>query len=81
MFEGLFPEPFNERIMRLLFHLAHWHSLAKLRLHTDSTLNILADMTTIVGAEVRHFVNHTCPAFRTLEVPREQEARLRRGVR
>ena len=40
-FEGLLSEPFNGMLLRLLYKAAEWHALAKLRLHTDSTLNRL----------------------------------------
>jgi hypothetical protein len=37
-FEGLLPEPFNGMLLRLLYKAAEWHALAKLRLHTETTL-------------------------------------------
>ncbi|KAG8958343.1 hypothetical protein FRC05_009001, partial [Tulasnella sp. 425] len=50
-FEGLFPEPIDCKIQELLFVLADWHSLAKLRLHTDSTLGQLEAATRVLGQE------------------------------
>ena len=79
VFEGLLPEPHNSSILRLLFICAHWHSLAKLRMHTDQTLKILDDATINMGAELRAFNNKTCNAFVTQELPRETAARKRRG--
>ena len=29
-FEGLLPEPFNRKLLRLLYGAAEWHALAKL---------------------------------------------------
>jgi hypothetical protein len=80
-FEGLLPEPHNEVIMTLLFRLAEWHALAKLRLHTKSTLNRLESVTTILGRELRRFSNVTCQSFSTEELPKETAARGRRQSR
>lgn len=55
VFDGLLPEPHNSSIMRLLFLCAHWHGLAKLRLHSDLTLDILDDVTTTLGEVFHHF--------------------------
>ncbi len=41
VFEGLLPDKHSDILMDLLFILAHWHALAKLRQHTELTLNIL----------------------------------------
>jgi hypothetical protein len=38
--------------MRLLFIVAHWHGLAKLRLHIDETLEILDEWTIFLGKEL-----------------------------
>jgi hypothetical protein len=81
VFEGLLPEPHNTTILRLLFTCAHWHALAKLRMHTDQTLRILDDVTTQIGAEFRKFNNETCSAFDTRELSRESEARKRRQLK
>ena len=40
-FVGLFPDEHNTSIRILLFHLAEWHALAKLQLHTDDSLDLL----------------------------------------
>lgn len=78
VFDGLFPEPYNKAILDLLFTCAHWHGLAKLRMHTDLTLNIFDEATVKLGAEFRAFVGETCPAFDTRELRREKDARRRR---
>ncbi|KAF8581348.1 hypothetical protein K439DRAFT_1647913 [Ramaria rubella] len=54
-FEGLFPEPHESIIQCLLFTCASWHSLAKLHMHTDSTLARLDSMTTLLGQAIRKF--------------------------
>ena len=66
-------------MLRLLFVLCHWHELAKLRLHTDTTLNIFETVTIDLGNLIRTFASDTCSCFATKELPREAEARRRRG--
>ena len=65
-------------MLRLLFLLSHWHGLAKLRLHTDETLNIFEKVTKDLGGCIRSFASDTCPHFATKELAREAEARRRR---
>ena len=67
--------------MRLLFVCAHWHGLAKLRLHTDHTLKIFEEVTVSLGEQFRSFVNTTCPDFDTRELQREVDARRRREIK
>lgn len=81
VFDGLLPEPHNSSILRLLFTCAHWHGLAKLRTHIDSTLRILDETTVSIGTEFRAFTAKTCAAFDTRELSREVEARKRRGLK
>ncbi|TFK50717.1 hypothetical protein OE88DRAFT_1630361 [Heliocybe sulcata] len=81
VFEGLLPEPHNKNVGNLLFALAEWHASAKLRLHTESTLQQLESSTSYLGTQLHHFVNNTCPCFDTKELPREEAARARRKQR
>ena len=78
---GVFPEPHNLSICKLLFLLAHWHGLAKLRLHTDETLEVLEEVSGKLGRHLRLFANETCSAFSTQELRREAESRRRRQAR
>ncbi|KAH7917228.1 hypothetical protein BV22DRAFT_1026772, partial [Leucogyrophana mollusca] len=80
VFESLLPEPHNSNILQLLFLLAHWHGLAKLRMHSDDTLGIMEQLTKALGAALRAFQSDTCPAFQTKELQREVEARQRRQL-
>ena len=80
-FEGLFPEEHENHILNLLFTFAHWHSLLKLRLHTDHTLDILDNLTTTLGEDAREFMSKTCGAFETRELEKEYNVRLRRQAR
>jgi len=77
-FEGLFPAEHDSIIRNLLFRLAHWHALAKLRLHTDESLTFLDEATRSLGQQLRKFQDFTCRAFNTLELPSETAARWRR---
>lgn len=61
--------------------MAHWHGLAKLRLHTDYTLAHLERATTELGEQLRVFQRKTCAAYKTGELPRETAARNRRKAK
>ncbi|KAG6908713.1 hypothetical protein DXG01_003558, partial [Tephrocybe rancida] len=84
VFDGLLsddaPNFLNRAILRILFHLAHWHGLAKLRLHSSSTLDLLDQQTTALGDCLREFQIKICPAFSTRELRREAVARERRAA-
>lgn len=75
VFEGLLPEPFNGMVLRLLYKAAEWHALAKLRLHTDSTLSLLEAVTREFGRLMRQFRDKTSDEFDTVDLPRETGAR------
>lgn len=64
--------------MQLLFKCAHWHGLAKLRIHTDYTLDILDEVTTSLGEAFREFQAKVCSTFVARELPRETRARERK---
>ena len=81
VFNGLLPEPHNTRLVKLLFVMAHWHALAKLRMHTDTTLGILSQVTTSLGKSLRDFEEKTCAMFQTRELDRERAIRQRRQER
>ncbi len=78
VFENLLPEPFNTVMMDLLWDLATWHGLAKLRMHTTSTLTHLDHATTALGKSLRQFKERVCSHYVTKELPRETAARGRR---
>jgi hypothetical protein len=78
VFDGLLPEPHNVRVLNLLFDLVHWHGLAKLRMHTDTTLDVFTDVTTSLGNSLRDFRDNTCSSFETRELERERAAWQRR---
>ena len=61
--------------MDLLFELATWHGLAKLHLHTESTICALESSTTRLGIVLRKFQSTTCAEFVTHNLPSEEAAR------
>ena len=65
-------------VQTLLFRLAEWHVLAKLRLHTKDSLALLQQALQQLGTEMRRFQRVTCPAFNTKELPCETAQRHRR---
>ena len=67
--------------MALLCVCAQWHTLAKLRLHNDYTLDLLEYTTTQLGAHLRRFYRDTCLKFPTKELQREAEARARKELK
>lgn len=81
MFEGLLPGKHNSYLLDLLFILAHWHALAKLRQHTDLSLSILESVTVQLGESLRKFKADVCSAYVTKELKREEEARKRRAAK
>jgi hypothetical protein len=55
--------------------------LAKLRIHTNSTLRILDEVTVNTGTEFRAFTTKTCAAFDTRELSREVDAHKRHELK
>ncbi|KAN0079957.1 hypothetical protein V8E55_009523 [Tylopilus felleus] len=80
VFNGFLPEPHNSDVLQLLFQLPTWHSLTKLWVHTDETLQILDNVTATLGAKLRSFQSTTCTSFSTKELKQETEGRYRRQV-
>ncbi|KAJ7673060.1 hypothetical protein DFH06DRAFT_53284 [Mycena polygramma] len=76
--EGLLPEPHNGLVLDVLFTLAEWHTLAKLKMHTDSTVGLLRSVNKELGRLLRKFKAKTCSQFATQELPAEEAARGRR---
>lgn len=68
-------------VLDLLFDLATWHGFAKLRMHTEDTLNFFDTATTILGQTVRKFARTTCKRYHTTELPHEYATRGKREVR
>jgi len=68
----------NRTVEILLFELATWHALAKLRLHTETTLTALESSGMRLGKALRRFQDTVCSQNPTYELPSEAEARYRR---
>ncbi|KIJ10953.1 hypothetical protein PAXINDRAFT_36528, partial [Paxillus involutus ATCC 200175] len=62
----------------LLFLLCHWHHLAKLRMHTDDTLEVMEGVTVRLANHIHAFTTTTCTAFPTKELQHEAESCRRR---
>lgn len=71
VFEGLLDEPYNTMLMQLLYRAAEWHALAKLRMHTSTTLDLLEKCTVHFGQLMRKFRDVTFIEFNTVALPRE----------
>ncbi|KAG9079443.1 hypothetical protein FS749_008528 [Ceratobasidium sp. UAMH 11750] len=78
VFKGLLPESIDSQVQRLLFALAYWHGLAKLRQHTSATLKQLSEVTIRLGDELRAFQEAT-KDMEVFETPREYSARQRKA--
>ncbi|KAH9835781.1 uncharacterized protein C8Q71DRAFT_709596 [Rhodofomes roseus] len=76
--DAMLPPPHDDIVMDLLFALAEWHAFAKLRLHTDRTLDLFEQSVKTLGKAMRRFESVTCAAYDTKELPREVAARGRR---
>ncbi|KXN87761.1 hypothetical protein AN958_08173 [Leucoagaricus sp. SymC.cos] len=81
VFEGLLPPEHDKIICNLIFELATWHGLAKLRLQTNFTLQSLEGSTRRLGDTSRTFKEKTCDFFHTQELPAEMAARTQRTMR
>lgn len=67
-------------LMTLLYRTAEWHAFAKLRLHTESTLKHLEELTMVLGTSTRKFRDATQSVYKTFELPKEAGARKRRQM-
>ncbi|KAG2052976.1 hypothetical protein BDR06DRAFT_972657 [Suillus hirtellus] len=74
VFDGLLPEPHNWIVLKLLYTMAHWHGLAKLRMHSELTLKIMDQLTSVLGHQFRQFKATVCAAYETHELRQEVEA-------
>ncbi|KAI0362841.1 hypothetical protein BV20DRAFT_959474, partial [Pilatotrama ljubarskyi] len=80
-FEGLLCPAHDALVRKLLFQLATWHALAKLRLHTDTTLAHFEDAVRALGQAMRAFTSKVCPDYETRELDKELAARQRRKAK
>lgn len=76
--EGLLPELHNRIILNLAFDMATWHAYAKLRKHTEHTVQSLCSQTKEFGQQLRYFSNNTCSQYKTKLLLSEEAARIHR---
>ena len=81
VFDGLLPAKHDRIVRKLLFELATWHGLAKLRLHTETSVQDLENSTARLGDFLRNFQKIVCPEYATYNLPNEEAARKRRQIR
>ncbi|KAK7456333.1 hypothetical protein VKT23_010580 [Stygiomarasmius scandens] len=80
VFEGLVPEQ-NKPILDLLFDLCIFHCLAKFRLHSNESLQMLDERTTELGKSLQSFEEQVCMVYDTQEIPKETAARSCRNAK
>ncbi|CAE6471115.1 unnamed protein product, partial [Rhizoctonia solani] len=76
-FDGLLPEICDKPAQNLLFTFAQWHGMAKLRLHTKSTLVKFKSLTAELAATLREFAELT-KSLNVRETPQEYARRKKR---
>jgi len=77
--KGLLPSSTHDVIIwKLLFELATWHGLAKLRQHTETTVRDLENSRTQLGNMLRSFQRDICSQYQTFDLPSEEAAQARR---
>ena len=60
--------------MKVLYRTAEWHAFAKMRMHTDSTLTHLEEITKELGKLMRKFEALMRTQYATVELPCKAEA-------
>jgi hypothetical protein len=81
-FDGLFERiDYNDIVQDLLYVLAFFHALIKLRLQTEESVEAVRAATPVLGSELRRFKADMCDEITTKETPRERAARLRREAK
>ncbi|KAJ7579392.1 hypothetical protein C8J56DRAFT_1169724 [Mycena floridula] len=81
-FEGLLDSKEDEDfILDLLYLAAYWHGLAKMRMHTESSVMVLETVTKALSNSLRHFAEVICTHYSTLETDAEFGARRRAETR
>jgi len=78
VFEGIFSGVHDKLMQDLIFTLCVWHALAKLWLHTSTTLEHLQATTRELGKFLRQFAKVMRTDFKTADLPCEQAAQARR---
>ncbi|KAG2064257.1 hypothetical protein BDR04DRAFT_972878, partial [Suillus decipiens] len=80
VFEGLFLSDYNGLIQSLLYQFVKWHALAKLRIHSESTLNFLEELFKKLSQKLHKFKSYTCAAFHSVQLPKEKPAHQQKSA-
>ncbi|KAG1817512.1 uncharacterized protein BJ212DRAFT_1270234, partial [Suillus subaureus] len=80
VFEGLFPGDHDAIIQSLLYRFAHWHTLAKLQVHSKTTLSALDNTFKKLSGQLHRFHDFMCITFTMMELPKERAAWERRAA-
>lgn len=76
----MFGEPLNSVVLDILFVMALFHGLAKLRLHTTSTRAFFRAVTADIGEKLRSF-EEASKGYKTKELESEKARRLKRQAK
>ena len=81
VFEGLLPPVHDGAVQTLMFHLAEWQVLVKLRVHTEDMLALLQQALCWLGTQCKNTNIHImCTTFQAKELPPEMAQRVRREL-
>ena len=80
VFDKLLDGGHADEVLNLLFTLNEWMAFAKLRIHTETTLQLFESVTILLGEEMRRFQEKVCSKYPTTDLPREESARGRRNA-
>jgi hypothetical protein len=61
--------------------LSYWHSLAKLHLHSETTLKVLDNVTSLLARALHYFKEVACPCFNTVKTKCAYNVRCRAADR
>lgn len=81
VFDGLLPEPHDSLVQDVIFITNYAHCLCKLRMHHESSLQLLEAVTQEFCKLHRKFKKVTCQFFYTTELPSESSKRARTHAR
>lgn len=65
-------------VLDTLFIVALWHGFAKMKMHTDISIQILRGLTAELGRVMRQYKRKVCSHFHTQETPTEYNCRMHR---
>ncbi|PPQ85805.1 hypothetical protein CVT24_002402 [Panaeolus cyanescens] len=85
VFDGILPDHSddpeivtNSELLRLLYRTAEFHAFAKMRMHTEETLQHLEEVTSQFAKLIRYFERKTNSSkYNTMETPSESARRAR----